>query len=839
MIRASYLRYAIVATIASLAVATCHAQNSGPAVGDPTTARTTGVLPDIDHLNLHPIMPRDNYGLLPEGVDPQNRLVVPFVRHLAEDQKTFWTTPLHWRARDAKTILPFVGFTGALMVGDSWISKQLPDSPSFINHSQTFSNYALYSLVGGTAATYLWGHFTNDDHKRETGLLAAEAAIGSTGVVYALKNVAGRERPYQGASGAFFSGGGSFPSEHAAMAWSVASVVAHEYPGWLPKLLAYGAATGITVSRVTGKEHFSSDVLIGSAIGWYMGRQIYRARHDRSLGGASWGSTEPDPVDEPRNPKDMGSPSVPLDSWVYPAFDRLIARGYVQTAMLGLRPWTRMECAHLLEEAREQMPIDRSLSDETVRVYRALEREFETEQRREQGGRNLGVQVESVYSRVTAISGPPVTDGYNFGQTLVNDFGRPFQEGFNSVSGVSAYGVAGPLAFYVRGEYQHSPSAAGESEEVRNAVASQLGVPAMPYSPVAELNRFRLIEGYVSFTIKDLQFSFGKQALWWGASESGPMMWSTNAEAIPMLRITNTRPFTLPSFFHFLGPMRVESVFGQLNGQNFILTSNGLVGPDLKTQPFVYGQKFSFKPSPNLEFGFSRTVVFAGEGHPLTFGNFFTSFTSLGDSSTGAVDAHNDVGDRRSGFNVSYRVPHLRKWLTIYTDSFCDDDVSPLAAPQRCGWNPGIYVPQIPHLSKLDFRAEGVTTDVSGFGSSHGVSYSNIIYRDGYTNNGNILGNAIGREGRGIQLWSTYWLSPQSKIRASYRHQGVNRDFLEGGQLDDVAVSANFRFRSGLEFSGSAQYERWNFPLLAPTTKSNVAVSVGITYWPTRNPLSK
>ena len=121
----------------------------------------------------------------------------------------------------------------------------------------------------------------------------------------------------------------------------------------------------------------------------------------------------------------------------------------------------------------------------------------------------------------------------------------------------------------------------------------------------------------------------------------------------------------------------------------------------------------------------------------------------------------------------------------------------------------------------------------------HGVSYSNIIYRDGYTNNGNILGNAIGREGRGIQLWSTYWLSPQSKIRASYRHQGVNRDFLEGGQLDDVAVSANFRFRSGLEFSGSAQYERWNFPLLAPTTKSNVAVSVGITYWPTRNPLSK
>ena len=826
---------AILGTLCLLSAARLVAQETNAPVNeqaDPVVHPQTGQL--VPQINT-----RDDFGLLPPGVDPQNQLGWPFMKHLAEDQKTFWTTPLRWRERDAKAILPFVGFTGALMVGDSWISKQLPDSPGAIDRSRTFSNYTLYSLVGGTGAMYLWGHITKDDHKRETGLLAAEAAINSTGVVFALKGISGRERPYQGVSGAFFSGGGSFPSEHAAMAWSIASVVAHEYPGWLPKLLAYGAATGISVTRVTGKEHFSSDVLIGSAIGWYMGRQIFRARHDRSLGGAAWGSTEPDSGDEPRNPRDMGSPSVPLDSWVYPAFDRLVAQGYVQTAMLGLRPWTRMECANLLEEARERLPVDGSISNDSVRIYRALEREFEPERRRGQGARNLDAQLESVYSRVTAISGTPLTDGYNFGRTLVNDFGRPFEEGLNVISGVSGYAVAGPLAFYVRGEYQHSPSAPGESDDVRNAITSLLAVPALPYSPVAELNRFRLIEGYASFTIRDLQFSFGKQALSWGPTQSGSLIWSNNAESIPMLRITNTRPFTLPSFFHYLGPVRTESFIGQLDGHRFILTSNGLAGPNLKTQPFVYGQKLSFKPTPNLEFGFSRTVVFAGQGHPLTFGNFFTSFTSVGDNSTGVVDVHNDVGDRRSGFNVSYRVPHLRKWLTIYTDSFCDDDVSPLAAPQRCAWNPGIYVSQIPYLSKLDFRAEGLTTDVSGFGSSEGINYSNIIYRDGYTNNGNILGNAIGREGRGVQLWTTYWFSPQSKIQASYRHQGVNRNFLQGGHLDDVAVSANVRFRSGIEFSGSTQYERWNFPLLAPSQKSNLAVSIGITYWPTHSPMSK
>ena len=80
----------------------------------------------------------------------------------------------------------------------------------------------------------------------------------------------------------------------------------------------------------------------------------------------------------------------------------------------------------------------------------------------------------------------------------------------------------------------------------------------------------------MSFTIKDLQFSFGKQALWWGATQSGPLMWSTNSEAIPMLRISNTSPITLPTVFRYLGPMRVESFFGQLDGQQFILTSREL-----------------------------------------------------------------------------------------------------------------------------------------------------------------------------------------------------------------------------------------------------------------------
>ena len=78
---------------------------------------------------------------------------------------------------------------------------------------------------------YLLGLVDHDEHQRETGFLSEEAAIDSLAVVEALKFAAGRERPYQdNANGKFRLGGLSFPSEHAAIAWSIAGIVAHDIP---------------------------------------------------------------------------------------------------------------------------------------------------------------------------------------------------------------------------------------------------------------------------------------------------------------------------------------------------------------------------------------------------------------------------------------------------------------------------------------------------------------------------------------------------------------------------------------------------------------------------------
>src|SRR4051794_25975408 len=71
-----------------------------------------------------------------------------------------------------------------------------------------------------------------------------------------------------------------------------------------------------------------------------------------------------------------GSPYVSLDSWIYPAFERLIARGYIDSTSLGLRPWTRLSCVRLVAQAEKA--LGESAADrEATLIVRDLHVEFE------------------------------------------------------------------------------------------------------------------------------------------------------------------------------------------------------------------------------------------------------------------------------------------------------------------------------------------------------------------------------------------------------------------------------------------------------------------------------
>jgi membrane-associated phospholipid phosphatase len=778
------------------------------------------VLPDA------PEVSQRSTEFLDAGDDPQNRLFLPFMRHIASDQKQFWTRPGSWTRNDATTLVPFAAFTGLVIGSDSWISKQVATGPNQIRLNRNISNYAVYSLVGAGGGAYLLGQMTKNDHLSETGLLSGEAALNSTAIAYFLKGVTQRPRPYEdGGSGSFWHGGTSFPSEHAAIAWSVASVLAHEYPGPLTKLFAYGLASAVTVTRVTGKQHFASDVLIGSALGWYMGRQVYRARHDPELGGAPWDDVHIGKDDSGHRPRMIASPYIPLDSWIYTAFERLAALGYIKSAYINQKPWTRLECARLVEEAGESIPGE-AQGNPISKVYLELAEEFASESKRLEGARNSDVALDSVYTRVTGISGIPLRDSFHFGQTLVNDFGRPYSEGINLISGIAARATVGPFAFYARGEYQQAPSSPLYPSSALEAISIADNKPPFP-NATAAISRIELLDSQVALSLGNLQVTFGKQSAWLGPTRSGSLLLSDNTAPITMLKFETVSPFRVPGLSRLLGPMKNEFFIGQLTGHTWINNGSSFYGPIINPQPFLHGDRISFKPTQNLQVGMGIAVMFGGPGLPFTWHNFLRTYFSHN------ADTATNPGKRFSAFDFSYRIPRLRKWVTAYLDSLVVDEVSPILS-SRPSLNPGLYFPQTPKLHNLEFRVEGIKTQQAPHTEfAPGYVYSDRRYRNGYTNGGDlIVGNWIGRAGIGVQGWATYHVSPRNTVELSYRHVNVDHSFLEGGHMNDFGVSSNWMLHPGMVLSAAVQYEQWGFPLLAPTAQSNVATSIQFTVSP-------
>ena len=111
------------------------------------------------------------------------------------------------------------------------------------------------------------------------GFTALEAMGAANLINLGVKAATNRQYPYQKNSrGEFWEGGKSFPSGHAAASFAFAAVLAHRYPHkrWL-KWSAYGLATGVSLSRLAGKRHFPSDMLIGATLGYITG--TYLADH--------------------------------------------------------------------------------------------------------------------------------------------------------------------------------------------------------------------------------------------------------------------------------------------------------------------------------------------------------------------------------------------------------------------------------------------------------------------------------------------------------------------------------------------------------------------------------
>ena len=213
--------------------------------------------------------------------------------HILQDEVQIVTSPLRTTPNDLLWVLPFGAATGYSLTRDASWMNSLGHNPGRENRFKQVSDAgAIYAPVAAIVAGYAVGAVKGHDHLKETATLAGEAMADATILDQSLKYAIDRQTPEQGnEQGNFWPhgtrtwpDGQSMPSGHSINAWAFAHVVAAEYPGWRTRLLVYSVATTVSVSRVLARQHFPSDVIVGSTFGYFIGGLVVQ-RHSSNHGG--------------------------------------------------------------------------------------------------------------------------------------------------------------------------------------------------------------------------------------------------------------------------------------------------------------------------------------------------------------------------------------------------------------------------------------------------------------------------------------------------------------------------------------------------------------------------
>jgi hypothetical protein len=547
---------------------------------------------------------------------------------------------------------------------------------------------------------------------------------------------------------------------------------------------------------------------------------------------------------------------------------RLYSLGYLNTVFLGIRPWTRASVMRMLEESGNLIEDSKADGDpgagQAREIYVALNREMHLDMEGPCGPHEGNTQAESVYTVARAISGTPLQDSYHLGSTIVNDYGRPFENGFNNYSGASGYASLGRFTLYLRGEFQGAPSATGYSATLAQTLTSDDGmsyyIPSntapyantttpfdqttIPRGPIATATQGRFLEAYLSYQILDHVISFGKQDQWLGPAQGASMAFSNNAQNFYSFQINRIEPLNIPGLSRLTGPFRYEFLVGTLRGHTLMVDPVYELSPSPNLpnvlnpgDPWMHVEKVSFKPFKDLEFGFERTAMFGGEGHqPVNLHSFLRSFFSLTAGTSSQKNGTTDPGARFGSFDFTWRLPFVSKWLTLYTDSEAHDDISPIDAPRRAAVRPGIFLSHVPGVPRLDLRVEGVTTDPPTSRSIDGqFMYFEGIERQGYTNQGQLFGDWAGREDKGGQGWITYHLSGNEWLQVGLRNQKADKDFIPGGTtLNDINFQVVKRVGKDFEINGNFSVEHWKAPVYLPGEQTVTTTSIRLTWYPGR-----
>jgi membrane-associated phospholipid phosphatase len=192
--------------------------------------------------------------------------------------------PFNIDKKDSYLLLGSIGGTLALSQFDDLIHREVTKHPElYKNWVTSFGDF--YGRPGATyiasASLTALGIALNKKEMAQAGLEVIESYFIANNINALLKRSFGRARPYVNKGNSYFTpfssapvGENSFPSGHSTLAFSLSTVLASHVDDPYLKALIFAPAVITAVSRVMQDVHWTSDVFMGSAVGYFVGTFI-------------------------------------------------------------------------------------------------------------------------------------------------------------------------------------------------------------------------------------------------------------------------------------------------------------------------------------------------------------------------------------------------------------------------------------------------------------------------------------------------------------------------------------------------------------------------------------
>lgn len=440
--------------------------------------------------------------------------------------------------------------------------------------------------------------------------------------------------------------------------------------------------------------------------------------------------------------------NVPIEDPVYLDIDVLIAHGLVNDVVIGQRPYSRLEVARIISEARANFhPTDvtqaTGFEDAAKLIGRGryiekllsfYEKEYGEACHPHEGGvipAGVSGYLEYSNSRDSRSCGNDKLTGgsrINFLRKLEFDTvynssaprNVPTNNGVGRINAMATSFDQNQQGVTYQDGFNYLIRTAHDLYITKYAAATL--EPLFEFAPDdahAYIQRLYAKGGW-----ENIELEVGRDNLLFGQGEFGGLILAATARPLDMIKLSNTHPWHGMKATFFVSTLGPEREF---------------------PWTYLYGGKFSIRPCSLFEVGISEAILMGGDGAPSV--NWWEPITELIPTRKTNNDSH-----AFGILDMRFTIPPLRNSV-IYYDGRIEQSV--LRAFEHLGnlldqtaftW--GFYVPRLVDRGSTSLRIE--------YQHATPITARSQVWTDGWTLDRRLLGNPLGSDADAVHA-TLYW----------------------------------------------------------------------------------